>query len=166
MFFINACCLPRVFTHDTCDDVSDFCFSLSILQLALITWRDNLFRPLNKQVTDAVLKLIKQERQGETINTGLISGVINCYGKMFFSFFVLSYLHILLLLFRVKSVTMLEWVKYFSIFSFVSLKGRIFPVGLRGSSKICEIVSINVLTLVLQVDIYSNDMNRVEILED
>lgn len=55
---------------------------MAVLQLCLIVWRDVLLGELLKCVTDAILNLIKRERDGDIINTQLIVCVVSSYGKL------------------------------------------------------------------------------------
>ncbi len=51
-------------------------------QMTIQIWEQVLFQPLNKQITQACLDLIKVERNNQIINTHLISEVIQSYGKI------------------------------------------------------------------------------------
>lgn len=49
-----------------------------IYRLAMIVWKENILFTIHEQLIDAVLELIEKERMGETINTRLVSGVVEC----------------------------------------------------------------------------------------
>ena len=55
-------------------------FEVSVL--GLVVWRDHLFRELRTRVTKALLAQIEKDRNGEEVNVGLISGVIEGYVRL------------------------------------------------------------------------------------
>ena len=55
---------------------------LDIYQLGMIKWRDTLFKKVVNPITNAVLKIIKRERDGETIDTHLVSEAISSFVEL------------------------------------------------------------------------------------
>lgn len=59
-----------------------------IVQLALVSWKNNFFDHFadskgTSRLTQAVLRQIQQQRNGEEIDSGLLKKVIDSYGKCF-----------------------------------------------------------------------------------
>jgi hypothetical protein len=52
-------------------------------QLALVQWRDWFFKHIQQKdkLTKAVLQIIEKQRNGETIETGLVRKVVDSLGK-------------------------------------------------------------------------------------
>eukprot|EP01134_Creolimax_fragrantissima_P001537 CFRG1537T1 len=50
-----------------------------IYTMCVVTWRDVMFMKLKDKLTSGLLKLIMRERNGEAINSGLVTTVIDCY---------------------------------------------------------------------------------------
>lgn len=63
--------------HKTCFKWTFFnCFH----QLAKLEWRNSLLHDFGVKVSQCVLRLIEKDRNGEFINTSLVSGVVDCFG--------------------------------------------------------------------------------------
>jgi cullin 1 len=53
-----------------------------VIMMADITWRDSMFLPLKERLTNALLKLIERDRNGELINTQLVRDCAQCYVRL------------------------------------------------------------------------------------
>eukprot|EP00052_Salpingoeca_macrocollata_P033837 m.9708 g.9708 ORF g.9708 m.9708 type:complete len:752 (-) comp5624_c0_seq1:178-2433(-) len=54
----------------------------NVYELTLVVWKETMFKSMKDQVVTAALGLIEKERQGESINTRLVSGVKDCFVQL------------------------------------------------------------------------------------
>jgi len=54
-----------------------------VYTLHLVRWRMDLFEHVQKNVMDAVLKLVEKQRNGETIEESKVKQIVNSFGKFF-----------------------------------------------------------------------------------
>ncbi|CAD5227534.1 unnamed protein product [Bursaphelenchus okinawaensis] len=52
---------------------------VEVYSLTVLMWQEHLFEPIKRNLTPALINLIKQERDGEKITTQLVSGVVSSY---------------------------------------------------------------------------------------
>jgi cullin 1 len=52
-----------------------------VYTLHLVRWRMDLFEHVQKNVMDAVLKLVEKQRNGETIEESKVKQIVNSFGK-------------------------------------------------------------------------------------
>ncbi|CAO3584896.1 unnamed protein product [Absidia cylindrospora] len=71
--YINCYWVKREIDEDKKHDVYD------IFTLTLVTWKRILFQYVHHNVISAVLKLIERQRNGESIETGLIKSVVESF---------------------------------------------------------------------------------------
>ncbi|KAI8334356.1 Cullin [Chlamydoabsidia padenii] len=71
--YINRYWVKREIDEDKKHDVYD------IFTLTLVTWKRILFKYVHHNVISAVLKLIERQRNGESIETGLIKSVVESF---------------------------------------------------------------------------------------
>ncbi|KAI8068663.1 Cullin [Gongronella butleri] len=71
--YINRYWVKREIDEDKKNDVYD------IFTLTLVNWKRNLFNFVHHNVIAAVLKLIERQRNGESIETGLIKSVVESF---------------------------------------------------------------------------------------
>jgi cullin 1 len=53
----------------------------TLAQLADVMWKEKFFVPMQTRLTNAMIALITEHRNGQPIDTGIITDTVQCYGK-------------------------------------------------------------------------------------